>query len=242
MSTIKADAVTTKSDNTDLVVTGGGSGVPDIEASFKVGGTAGVPMASIRTTSGTASSSTFLRGDGTWNAAGGAWTLIGTQTASTSASLIQTGLDFTTYATHVICLSNVTPVSDGEGIDLRVGDSSGLDSGGSDYSYHRQYQSPAATTYVSAVSTGAAGLRFGYQNGTGNAAGEGANATFFITAGGGRPTIYGTWASQSNSSVVSGGTLIGQREAVLTCDRVGFVMTSGNVLAGRMTVWGIAHA
>ncbi len=48
MSTIKADALTTKSDNTDLTITGHGSGVPNIEAGFKVGGTAGVPAASIR--------------------------------------------------------------------------------------------------------------------------------------------------------------------------------------------------
>ena len=48
MSTLKADTVTTKSDNTDLTITGGGSGVPDLEAGFKVGSVAGVPTASIR--------------------------------------------------------------------------------------------------------------------------------------------------------------------------------------------------
>ena len=39
MSTLKADAVTTKSDNTDLTITGGGTGVPNLESGFKVGGT-----------------------------------------------------------------------------------------------------------------------------------------------------------------------------------------------------------
>jgi len=48
MSTLKADAVTTKSDNTDLTITGGGTGVPNLESGFKVGGSAGVPTASIR--------------------------------------------------------------------------------------------------------------------------------------------------------------------------------------------------
>jgi len=47
-STIKTDALTTKSDNTDLTITGHGSGVPNIEAGFKVGGSAGVPTASIQ--------------------------------------------------------------------------------------------------------------------------------------------------------------------------------------------------
>ena len=67
MSTIKSDALTTKSDNTDLSVTAHGSGKVDIETGFKVSGTAGVPVADLRTSSGSASSSTFLRGDGTWN-------------------------------------------------------------------------------------------------------------------------------------------------------------------------------
>ena len=48
MSTLKADAVTTKSDNTDLTLTGGGTGVPNLEAGFKIGGTAGVPVSELR--------------------------------------------------------------------------------------------------------------------------------------------------------------------------------------------------
>jgi len=48
MSTLKADAVTTKSDNTDLTITGGGTGVPNLESGFKVGGTAGVPINNLR--------------------------------------------------------------------------------------------------------------------------------------------------------------------------------------------------
>ena len=48
MSTLKADTVTRKTDNTDLTSTGQGSGVPNIDAGFKVGGTAGVPSASIQ--------------------------------------------------------------------------------------------------------------------------------------------------------------------------------------------------
>ena len=48
MSTIKADTVTTKTDDTDLTITGHGAGVPNLEAGFKVGGVAGVPTASIQ--------------------------------------------------------------------------------------------------------------------------------------------------------------------------------------------------
>jgi len=48
MSTIKADAVTAKSTNTDIVVTGAGTGVPDIETGFKVSGTAGLNITNLR--------------------------------------------------------------------------------------------------------------------------------------------------------------------------------------------------
>ncbi len=48
MSTLKADTVQSKSSNTDLTIAGDGSGVPNLEAGFKVGGVAGVPTASIR--------------------------------------------------------------------------------------------------------------------------------------------------------------------------------------------------
>ena len=48
MSTIKANTIEAADSNTDLVVQGSGSGVPNIETGFKVSGTAGVPTADIR--------------------------------------------------------------------------------------------------------------------------------------------------------------------------------------------------
>ena len=49
MSTIESDAVTAATGtNTDLTISGKGTGVPDIAAGFKVGGVAGVPTASIQ--------------------------------------------------------------------------------------------------------------------------------------------------------------------------------------------------
>ncbi len=48
MSTLKSDAVTSITSNTDLSISGNGTGVPDLEAGFKVDGTVGVPTASIQ--------------------------------------------------------------------------------------------------------------------------------------------------------------------------------------------------
>ena len=49
MSTIETDAITAATGtNTDLAISGKGSGVPNIAAGFKVAGTVGVPTASIQ--------------------------------------------------------------------------------------------------------------------------------------------------------------------------------------------------
>ena len=48
MSTLKVDALSSKTSNTDLAITADGSGLVDIETGFKVSGTAGVPTADIR--------------------------------------------------------------------------------------------------------------------------------------------------------------------------------------------------
>jgi len=48
MSTIETNVVTSATSGTDLTLSGTGSGVPNLEAGFKVGGVAGVPTASIQ--------------------------------------------------------------------------------------------------------------------------------------------------------------------------------------------------
>ena len=49
MSTIKADAIEAATGtDTDLVLTGKGTGVPDIQTNFKISGTAGLPLSDLR--------------------------------------------------------------------------------------------------------------------------------------------------------------------------------------------------
>jgi len=73
MSTIKTDAITAVSTNTDISVDGDGTGVPDLGAGMKVGGSVGIPVSELRT--GT---------DGeliTWDASGNPTTVaVGTST------------------------------------------------------------------------------------------------------------------------------------------------------------------
>jgi len=244
-STLKADVLTSKTTNGDLSISGDGSGVPDIEASFKVGSVAGVPMASIRTSSGTASSSTFLRGDGTWNApaaGGGAWNIIGTAVASDSATVTVTGLN-STYDTFVIAISDMVPATDDANLDFRLGDASGIDTTSGDYRYHSGVVVDNSTSYAATSSTSDSVIRIG--GGIGNATGEGMGAMLYLTQPGDAttfPKLIGHWTSISAEPRTRGGTVHGHRTAVITVDRVQVLMNTGNITSGRMTVWGIAHA
>ena len=174
------------------------------------------------------------------DAGGGAWTLIGTAVASTSASLTITGLN-STYDTYAIALSDMHPVNDGAALWLRLGDSGGIDTSG--YSTHVSDVKEGSSSYVGveAAATGRISLNFG----TDNAAGEGCGALLYLHTPSDavtRPMISGTTTAIDGSSTVRGGFLIGQRTAVITVDRVQVLFSGGDIVSGRMTVWGIAHA
>ena len=175
-------------------------------------------------------------------AGGGAWNLIGTSVASDSASLTITGLD-STYDCYAIVCSDLVPATDGANWEFRLGDSSGVDSGGSDYSYHLQDATPASSGYgTSAVSAGADSMILA--NALGSGAGEGMSGTFWLGRPGdatGRATIIGLALSNTTDSTCRGGTMFGQRLAVITVDRVYGAMTSGNTATGRMSIYGISH-
>jgi hypothetical protein len=267
MSTLKADAIEAATGtNTDLDLAGKGTGVPDIATGFKVGGTAGVPVNNLRTGTdgelitwdasgdpatvavGTATHVLTSNGAGaapTFQAAaaGGAWTLIGTQVASASASLTQTGLD-STYDTYAIAFSDLVPATDGVFCFFRVGDSGGIDSGASDYGYAGMQLNSGDTAYAGYGDLSDSELQLAGQA-TGSSAGEGFGMVLYLNRPGDgsmRPTFTGVTTQIDSSNTLIGGVFIGNRKAVITLDRVQFLFSSGNIASGRMTVWGISHA
>jgi hypothetical protein len=175
-------------------------------------------------------------------AAGGAWTLIGTSVASSSATLDITGLD-STYDAYAIAWSDVVPASDGVHGYLRVGDSGGIDSG-TDYAHHCQSSLTSSNAYTSNPSAADNKLAFiGIT--TGSAAGEGMGGMLYLMRpgdGSTRPTVHGTHYYINSSGIPGGGIITGSRLSVITLDRVQILFASGNVATGRLTVWGIAHA
>ena len=199
---------------------------------------------------GTPGSGNFLRGDSTWTAVSAApWNIIGTSVASTSASLTITGLD-STYDTYHIALSDMIPATDDADIMFRFGDSSGIDTGASDYAVASRFGRSDGTStgnYFDAV--GAEMILTQNDGGTedvGNATGEGYGGNFWLTRpadGTTYPSLHGTGVYRTAAATVTKSTWnAGQRLSVISLDRIQVLFNAGNITSGRMTIWGIAHA
>ena len=185
----------------------------------------------------------YTKADGTAVVAGGgAWNIIGTSVASNSASLTQTGIS-ATYDTYVVCLSDMVPATDGAHPWFRFGDSGGIDSGGSDYTYKTETSAHNSNLYAGIGSTGAAQIAIG--NAVGCTAGERYMATLFINHPGdgtGQARVLGNYVVISDTPQTGGGSIVGNRAAVLTLTQVQFLFSTGNIATGRMTLYGVAHA
>jgi len=175
-------------------------------------------------------------------AGGGAWNIIGTSVASSSATLDQTGID-ATYDTYAIGLSDIVPATDNALPWFRLGDSSGVDSGAADYGWACT-GGKASASFVLDVSDDAIELPTGSPNGPGNQATEGFGGMYYLhtpSDGTTGPLISGhsiSYDVDPQLVIQFGG---GNRKASITVDRVQFLFSTGNVASGRMTVWGIAH-
>jgi hypothetical protein len=183
----------------------------------------------------------------TWaDAGGGSWNLIATADASSSASLTVTGID-STYDTYAVAVSQMIPATNNVDFYLRFGDSSGVDSGASDYAYHASGGRAGASTARTAYSGGAAQIAFKL---TGDGIGNLSTQSFGMMAFLHNPSdstaatsLSGTyWYMPISTLIGDGGSFGGNRTSVISHDRVNVQFSSGNIASGRLTVWGIAHA
>ena len=185
-------------------------------------------------------------------AGGGAWTLIGTQVANNSASLIQTGLitydassnPIATYATVAIILADFVGASSNARLKMRAGDAanSGQILTTEDYNYIQERTHSANGTR--AVDVGQSQTAWFCANEIGNDSTMPLAATYFMTGLGSsvKVAMHGQSTSQTSGSLALGGTFMGTFKTSKTIDRIQVFMGSGNIKSGRMTVWGIAHA
>ena len=171
---------------------------------------------------------------------GGAWTFISTNSFSGQSSVTVTGID-TTYAIYVAVCTGIINADDGvSAVLMQLGDSSGIDSGGSDYSYHMARGESSSASYAASTSTGASTIQIA--GGTGNASGEGATCIAYIVPHASiRPLVYGVsaWIGSSGASVT--GTHGGQRLASIAVTQ--FLIKPGSgTISGRVSLYGIKHS
>ena len=236
MSTIVTDAVTALSGNLALLPEG--SGVVTIDGLT-------YPAAD-----GSANQLMKTNGSGvlgfTDAPTGGAWTLIGTEEADNDASLTITGID-STYDTYGVAVSGLVPATNNVDFYIRFGDSSGIDSGSTDYAYHASGGRAGAATARTAISgTGAAQIALkltgdGILNSNGGGFGMMAhilNPSDTTT----NTAISGTYQYIASQYEGDGGSFGANRRAIIAHDRIQVLFSSGNITTGRLTVWGLAHA
>jgi len=241
MSDLKVDGIVASTDtNTALTLQGKGSGKVAIGDGALL-----FPDAD-------GSAGEFIKTDGSaalsFSAAGGAWNLIETGVASSSASITLNPIS-TTYDTYVVMGSDLVPATDDVEPWFRIGDSSGIDSGAGNYSWFNQGKNmDSVSSHKWSYSEAAAEILLS-EDGTeltGNASGEGFGFTLWLH----NPSDSTMWPSVSyvstmigSSSSMHGGWMGGgHREAVLTITQVQFLFESGNIATGRCSLYGIAHA
>jgi len=175
-----------------------------------------------------------------------AMTLIGTDAAgggSGQATLDVTGLS-TTYASYLFVGSNVLPITDDVEMYIRLGDSSGIDSGSSDYAWQAADAQSTGFIGISDEADTKFNLTTQTSEQVGSGATEGASFSGILTIDptGPLPTIVGighyTDVNSNNASLLFGGNMLN----AVVVDRIQFLFESGNVETGRLTVWGLAHA
>lgn len=120
MSTLTVDTVTSSTADSDLSLDGNGTGVVDLGAGYKVGGTVD-PLSGVAPgTNGNLLTSNGSAWTSAAAAGGGAWTLLGTGTASGSALIEFTSLIDSTYDQYEVTISDVIFASDSNQLYMRT--------------------------------------------------------------------------------------------------------------------------
>jgi len=179
----------------------------------------------------------------------GSWNLIDSVTADDSASLTVTGMD-DTYDQYCIIFSDFDLDTDNDRMNIRMGDSSGIDSGSSDYAFWAgKINTGSNSTFGGESDQTADYIEVGAES-FGSATGEGFGGVYWITSpsdSATMPKITGQWTGFNHSGQGMMGFTYGKRNSDITLDRIqifsgDFGTQTGNIVTGRATLWGIAHA
>jgi hypothetical protein len=172
-------------------------------------------------------------------AGGGAWEFIATVEADDDATVTLSGLDTAVYDYFKIFMASFKPASSTNQLKMWLGDSSGIDTGGSDYFWGLQYGLNMTTQidyFAGYIQLGAWDKHHsgGNDSWTGEVelfTGDVLRHTAFKWDG---LCVYSSYSDPSHGT--------GRRFAALTLTQVRFGYASGNITTGRATVWGVKHS
>jgi hypothetical protein len=237
-SKIKVDQIETVDGTGSITVnqplSGSGAGLTSLPAANLTGV---IPAANLGT--GTASSSTFLNGSGAYSAAGGAWNLLTTTTASNSASVaFEANID-STYQNYVVIGSAIVTVSDGNNLYVATG-TGATPTYATSYDYHISMPTSNAHTY--------AGLGFNASaspivlHGVGNASGEGGGFVLYMYNPSGTTmdtVLSSTGTCHDETSYAKQNTMAMVYPATTAVTAIKFTFATGNISSGVFKLYGI---
>jgi hypothetical protein len=228
---------------TGLPVAGGGTGLASATAyAVLCGGT--TSTGALQSISGVGTSKQILTSNGagtlpTMQIAG--LTYISTGTASSSATLDFTNLS-NTYSSYLFVLNKILPATDNVGLIFRTSTNNGssYDSGATDYKYAISTVNDAGV-YSAVFSTGDSSGALTSTN-IGNAAGRFCDATvqLFLPSDASNCRAYVNLAHINNTGVFKICTGAAERHTAADVDAIRFLMTSGNIASGTITLYGVS--
>ena len=187
---------------------------------------------------GTASSSTFLRGDNAWAAASGGLVFIDTAVASSSSTLEVTLTG--SYENYLITGSDLKSATDIVQLEGNFGASGSWTTSGYKNAFHRIRSD--AVHDMATSETGAVQL----SSTVGNATGEGCSFSVWFTRPIGTtdvyPAVYGDMLAVNHNTIIESGQISSFVSSAVNVARFKILFTSGNIASGRLTVWGLVHA
>ena len=175
----------------------------------------------------------------------GALVFIESQDASSSATLDFTGFDATKYDSYVFVGSNITPATGTPLFAVRTSTDGGssYDSGASDYFYAAtRLDAATANGGTETIFTDNAGAEIFLFNNLSNA-GDGASFTLNLMGPHLAKTTFLSWdgiSEEGSSFEFTRGA--GGRIASADVDAIRFLMSSGNIASGTITMYGLRNS
>jgi hypothetical protein len=192
---------------------------------------------------GTASSTTFLRGDNSWQAAGGgAWNYLRSNTASGSSSLEFTADIDSTYDVYKIIYSDLEFSTDVT-FKFRIG-ASGYDSGSSDYSFAFSGGIGNGTSdYYSTSANGIILTGAAYQDGTATGSAHMEVTLYTPSDTTHNKTIGVQFVGQSSNPGIAHHLVgAGLRISTAAYTRIQLTPHSGTITSGTARLYGISNS